>query len=296
MHGFRMRLTLPRQAFRVAQQKKRAFDRRNGIRKYLRSGRVPWTIGYSDYRNDVIHGLLKDPQALELFRSGGDLPASHGIGLDERVVEYPWVFSRLTSAPSHLFDAGSTLNFPNLLDLPVLKQKRIVIYTLAPESFSAMENVSYLFGDLRDTILRDSVFEEIVCISTLEHVGMDNTRIYTGDQRFHEHRTSDFRRVMTELRRLLAPGGRLLLTVPFGAYQDFGWLQQFDRTMLEDAIRVFNGRTIDLTVYRYLPTGWGRSNLDGCRDCEYHDPHGDVSNAADGAAAARSVACVHLER
>jgi hypothetical protein len=86
------------------------------------------------------------------------------------------------------------------------------------------------------------------------------------------------------------------LTVPFGTYQDLGWLQQFDRAMLEDAIRVFNGRTGDVTVYRYLPTGWERSDLDRCRDCEFHDPHGDASKAPDGAAAARSVACVQLER
>jgi ubiquinone/menaquinone biosynthesis C-methylase UbiE len=42
-------------------------------------------------------------------------------------------------------------------------------------------NISYVYGDLRNTILKDQCFDEIVCISTLEHIGMDNTMLYTKD-------------------------------------------------------------------------------------------------------------------
>ena len=272
------------------------FDRRNRVRRYLRTGRKPWTVGYSDFRDDIIRELLTDQRILDCFRNSEALPANHGIGLDERVVEYPWVFSRLINAPSYLLDAGSTLNHPYLLDLPILKKKTLVIYTLGPEWFSGEINVSYILGDLRKTVLNDSVFAEIVCISTLEHVGMDNTQIYTSDQRFREHRSLDYRQAMKELHRLLVPGGRLLLTVPFGTYQDLGWLQQCDRKMLEDAIRGFGGSLVDLTIYRYTATGWELSGLEECRDCEYQDRHGETSDASDKAAAARAVACVQLER
>ena len=212
------------------------------------------------------------------------------------MVEYPWVVSRLTDDAALLLDAGSALNHSYVLDLPILQNKTLVIYTLAPEWFSERPNVSHIFGDLRKTILNDSVFDEIVSISTLEHIGMDNTKIYTSDQRFHEHRCSDYRQVMREFHRLLAPGGRLLLTVPFGNFRDFGWLQQFDRELLEDAILAFKGTFVELTIFRYTTAGWVLSSVDDCRDCEYRDPHDPTDDPPDGAAAARAVACVQLER
>jgi len=58
---------------------------------------------------------------------------------------------------------------------------------------------------------------------------MDNTLAYTRDQRYNEVRTFDYRIVLGEFRRLLMPGGRLLLSVPYGKYQNCGWMQQFDQ-------------------------------------------------------------------
>src|SRR5207302_240768 len=59
----------------------------------------------------------------------------------------------------------------------------------------------------------------VVCISTLEHVGFDNT-VYgleaERDELGHE-------RALQELRRVLARGGRLLVTVPCGERQDLEW-------------------------------------------------------------------------
>src|SRR5213075_2022899 len=125
--------------------------------------------------------------------------------------EYPWVLSRLTNGPERLLDAGSTLNYPYLLDLPIVAAKTIVILTLATAHLEARPNVSYLFDDLRDTLLRDGIFDTIVCISTLEHIGLDNTRLYTADGRYAERDLSGFRPAIVELRRMLAPDGRFLL-------------------------------------------------------------------------------------
>ena len=43
-----------------------------------------------------------------------------------------------------------------------------------------------IYGDVRDTILKRECVDEIVCISTLEHIGMINTFIYSNDSRFNE--------------------------------------------------------------------------------------------------------------
>jgi hypothetical protein len=40
------------------------------------------------------------------------------------------------------------------------------------------------------------------------------------------------------MRRVLKPGGRLILSVPFGVYQNWGFFQQFDSDLLERAAEV----------------------------------------------------------
>ncbi len=207
--------------------------------QYLDSGRIPWSPGYKQYRIKLLQSAVRDVELLKTFKTESELPEGYGFGVDERIVEYPWILSRLDLACGYLLDAGSTLNYPYLVDLPTLVSKTIVIMTLAPEHMEKRANVSYLYDDLRDILIRDNVFETIVCISTLEHVGLDNTMIYTKNSNFKESSPHDYRQVMSELRRVLKPGGRLLLTVPFGRYQDLGWLQQFDIRGIEDIIKAF---------------------------------------------------------
>lgn len=213
------------------------------------------------------------------------------------MIEIPWVVSRLRNDAAFLLDAGSALNFEFILDLEGLRRKSIVIYTLAPElTSSPRANVSYVYGDLRNTILRDHLFEEIVCISTLEHVGMDNTLVYTDDQRYNETRPLDYRDALREFQRLLAPGGHLFLTVPYGKYQNCGWMQQFDHERLEDILAVFDGKTDDQAFYRYTSGGWILSDAAECAECEYFDFYARPKFDPDYAAAARAVACLMLSR
>lgn len=266
------------------------------VRKYVSSGRIPWTEGYSEYRSDFISDVLDDNALLDRFRQNQQLPPGYGVRLDERVVEYPWVLSRLVDGVTRLLDAGSTLNRSFLLELPILRKKSIVIYTLAPEGVIEQANVSYIYGDLRQTILKDEVFEEIVCISTLEHIGLDNTLIYTPDGRYKESQPFDYRDALCEFRRLLTPGGQMLVTIPYGRYQNCGWLQQFDRELLDDAIRAFDGTLLDQAFYRYTPGGWVLADAVDCVDCEYYDIHAQPNHDPDYAAAARAVACIQLIR
>ena len=264
--------------------------------RYLLGGRIPHTKGYLEYHHDFIRSVLQDSNILQRFRGNEQLPPGYGYRLDERAVEIPWVIVRLNARPTLLLDAGSALNFEFILKLDLLSNKTIVIYTLAPEHTLPHPNVSYIYGDLRNTILRDHLFDEIVCISTLEHIGMDNTLVYTQDQRYKEARFWDYQDVLREFQRLLVPGGRLFLTVPYGKYQSCGWMQQFDRARLNDAIRIFDGKLEDQAFYRYTPEGWILSNADECAECEYFDFYARSGFDPDYATAARAVACVVLSR
>ena len=258
---------------------------------YLAAGRAPWSTGYDVYRNAELARVVTDDALLDRFRENFPLPPAYGLGLDERIVEYPWVLSRLNAGPERLLDAGSTLNYPYLLNLPLLAAKTIVILTLASSHLEARPNVSYLFDDLRNALVRDAAIETIVCISTLEHIGLDNTRLYTSDGRYAERDLSGFRPAILEMVRMLAPGGRLLLTVPFGRAEDHGWLQQFDADGLDRIAEAFGAPPTERTFFRYHPKGWRLADAADCADASYFDVHAGGPPAPDGAAAARAVAC-----
>lgn len=257
---------------------------------YQINGRKAWATGYRDYKFKAIIDTLNNPDMMRLFRTARPLPAGFGVGIDERIIEYPWVLSRVDEAQS-ILDAGSVLNVRELLAHPILLGKRLVIYTLAPEGIISSPHVSYIYGDLRATILKSGQFDLIVCISTLEHIGMDNTLLYTSDRQYQESSDSDYLLVIDELKRLLTPQGKLLITVPYGRAQKLGWLQQFDRTGL-NAIEKRLGHLNRADFYKYTLHGWNISTQDACDDAIYYNIHADRSPQPDKAAAARAVACL----
>lgn len=288
-------LILPKWVRRALKRILREAIKRIRIGIYLLSGRKPWRMGYHEYKEELISNILKDEKKLSnWFGDGAKIPLNYGYRLDERIVEYPWLFSMLTKGKKVLLDAGSALNYRYLLDSPFLKERFIVIYTLAPEAAVMRNNISYKYGDLRDMSLKDETFDEIICISTLEHIGMDNTFLYTNDRRFKENYPEDYKKVIFEFRRLLKPGGRLFITVPYGRYENLGWLQQFDRSMVEQILNVFNGRHGKVSYYRYASNGWESSDAYSCSDCVYFDIHRQKEYSPDYVAAARAVACIEL--
>ena len=266
----------------------------NLIEQYLEGGQIPWSSGYKPYRMGLLQEVLRNEELLQTFWEGESLPENYGFGIDERIVEYPWVLSRLGQNQGRLLDAGSVLNYSYLLDLPQLETKSITIMTLDPEHLEKRNNVSYLYGDLRDILIRDNVFDYIVCISTLEHIGLDNTVFYTNEAKYKETKPQDYRKVMSELQRVLAPGGRLLLTVPFGLPQNFGWMQQIDSSGLIEIAKAFGAQPINTTFFQYLPQGWIISDEQACSECEYFNVHSTSEPASDRAAAARAVACLEF--
>ena len=260
----------------------------------MRSGQIPWKEGYEEYKQIVLRDVLNDRNSLDRFLHNRDLPPRYGFRIDERVIEYPWVLSRLGFANYLLLDAGSALNHQYIFDLPMLMGHSIVVYNLSQENTVRRSNVSYIYGDLRQTILKSECFDEIVCISTLEHVGMNNTYHYTNDPRYDEFRPDDYQGVIREFKRLLKPSGRLFITVPYGRYEYHGWLQQFDHKKIEKMLEVFEGLTRSIAYYKYLSDGWQISDAYECADCSYFDIHNKPDYEPDYVAAARAVACIEM--
>jgi SAM-dependent methyltransferase len=270
---------------------------------YLKSDRRPWRFGYHVYRNKYLAESISSPSTLEIFLKSNPLPSGYGFRLDARVVEIPWVLARVARRTGRLLDAGSSLNYDFVLTAPPLSNKKITIVTLSPEPTCLWKTgISYMFGDLRSLDFRDEWFDTIVCISTIEHVGMDNT-FYAGEVEMAKERNpEDFVLAVKELKRVLKPGGVLYITFPFGEYEDHGWFQQFDSKLLERLIEEFRPSHFNETIFRYDPDGWKLSDRTSCARCRffdvhqsrYFDPKSTLEYPPDYPAGERAVACLEL--
>ena len=253
---------------------------------------VPWEEHYVQSHQDFVAEVLDSPELIALFERGETLPKCYGIGLDERVIEYPWTFAQ--PLKGRALDAGSSLNHAHVLDRFRPRLGELQIVTLAPEDKSFPElGVSYVYADLRDLPFRDDYFNTIVSISTVDHIGMDNSQ-FGVEERMSDDPQGEARMAVAELSRVIAPGGVMILTVPYGRRENFGHTRQLDRTELDELIETAGPSDVSVMVYRYGEQGWQLSSLEEAADARFHDYLGNAGPTEDLAAAARGVACLKL--
>ena len=253
----------------------------------------PWSTGYSFYKFTYIKNVVE--KELGCFQKES-LPKGYGLGLDERVVEYPWVFSRLKTGEKIILDAGSSLNHWDILSLSCLQEREIYPTTLFYEGQYKRKNIIYRYEDLRELSFPDEYFDAVVCISTLEHVGMDNTCLYGTDERKKENAPDAYLQALRELKRVLKKGGTLYLTIPYGTYKNHQWFQVFDARMVGKLKREFSPTQICETYFKYEDRQWNYSNQDSCRQGYYFDIHQERQLSSDYLAASQSVVCLELKK
>ncbi|HVT00570.1 MAG TPA: methyltransferase domain-containing protein, partial [Solirubrobacterales bacterium] len=249
----------------------------------------PVTLAYDATHRALIASLLASKEWRGLFASGAELPPGLGIGYDERVVEYPWLFSR--GLRGRVLDAGSVLNHRHVVEAILEEVDELTITTLAPEpvAFISMA-VSYLFADLRELPLRDDWFDEVVCLSTLEHVGMD-TAVYGVDTGRAADPGEEAARALRELLRVTKPGGRIHLSVPFGRSEDLGWLRQLDRDEVGELFDRAGADRREETIFLFSSEGWRSATAAEAAEATYNSSPG---RAPDLAVAARAVLCATI--
>jgi hypothetical protein len=257
---------------------------------FMLAGRKPWARGYDVYKKKQILATITQGRY-----NNGQLDEHYGWRLDERIIEYPWLFSVLPAGPGNLLDAGSALNHEFLLNLEPLSSKKIFISTLEYEGRSfCHRGISHVFEDLRQCCYRDDYFDYVVSISTIEHIGLDNTFLYSSDASKKENDTQGYLLAIKEFKRVLKPGKTLYLTFPFGRYKNHGWFQIFDSVMLDLAIQEFSPTQVSETHFRYEPEGWRLSSREESKDCTYFDIHTQKNYDPDFAAASRAIVCVEM--
>jgi SAM-dependent methyltransferase len=253
--------------------------------------RRPFIPGYQTAKKNLIVSAID----AGLVKDGESLPSGYGIAMDERVVEYPWLFGKLGSNVGKMLDAGSALNHDYLLERPPLKGADLTIMTLAPEKRCYWyDGFSYVYGDLRHTLFADKSFDTVASISTIEHIGLDNTMLYTGNPADAENDESGFGLAVKEFKRILKPGGRCFISFPFGARANLGWYQVFDQTMVNKVVELFAPRAHQIDYFGYSKDGWQRSSPERLKDSTVYDVHTKQGWGEDRAASSRAVACLQL--
>ena len=141
-------------------------------------------------------------------------------GTDERVVEIPWVLSRLVPS-GRVLEVGYAYAEPVYLAGLLRAGVDLVGLDLADHDVEGMERIT---ADVRSIPLPDESVDQVLLVSTLEHVGADNTGYGLATEDDAGSRADALR----ELGRVLRPRGSLLVTVPLGEPGDHGWFRLDD--------------------------------------------------------------------
>ena len=207
------------------------------------------------------------------------LPVPYGRGLPERVVEL--LAARRSYRPGlRVLDVGHA---------HVMACHRDLLRTLpAPRDLTGIDIADPVYdaaelyarsvrGSVTAMEFPDASFDLVWCISALEHFGMDNSG-YTPDFVVDERMAE---RALEEMLRVLRPGGSLLLTLPFGRYENHGWFRNFDAAHLRGLLDPVRARTqVHELYFRHAsPGGWAAAEPEALRNVGYADQGNDGAAA-----------------
>jgi 2-polyprenyl-3-methyl-5-hydroxy-6-metoxy-1,4-benzoquinol methylase len=192
------------------------------------------------------------------------------VAITERILEHTFVHTRLPRPPARVLDMGCAESMASLEMASMGYQVVGVDLRRLPLEHPNFTQVQANLGDLP---FPDGAFDVVVCLSTVEHVGLG---WYTeGDA------TTDLKAIR-EAVRTLKPGGTFLLTVPFGRATITPLHRVYDRPQLDELLAPLTVREVAF----------------GVRDGEVWSLTDDEATAerADSAARVSAVALVVAEK
>jgi len=175
-----------------------------------------------------------------------------------RVMEYSWAFKNLVPLPARILDVGGVTSY---LTMALVKMGYEVysidirsegseywdpwVHPDAKEAWRRKEGFVFIQEDIRKTTLPTDFFDQILCISTLEHIGLaafDNAWIDVeeGD-----------RVGLEQMVRIVKPGGSILITTHYGDKDWRGWQHRvYDDARLNWLLRGFKVKKMEFATAR----------------------------------------------
>ena len=203
------------------------------------------------------------------FPSAVSLPYPCGVRLPERVVEL--LLARLSYGPGGLvLDVGHANSMECHRDMirSLPTPREITGIDMAEPVYDVRELYARsVRGDICATEFADDTFDLVWCISSLEHIGMDNSGYGEPDSG-----GATAERAMAEMLRITRPGGSVLVTVPYGKREDHGWFRNFDQETWQVLLDTVRDRAAAHELYfGHGQGGWGRVDAEDLRETGYFD-------------------------
>jgi len=218
-----------------------------------------------------------------------NLEFPYGIGQTERVVEIPWALSKYNGG-ARVLEVGCSFASENpeyiqgLQDLNIPELHGIDISSVEAPHFIKKT------ADIRESGYETGFFDFVLCISTLEHVGKDNTKYYQPVAELRRDQQKSLKpdaQALAEMFRVLASGGKLIVTVPFGRLIDYGWFTHYDSRAISRVFEATPLARISAEYFKYTEKGWMPCAAADLAQTGYGD---------NGAPAAAGLACFEITK
>ncbi|MBI4587563.1 MAG: class I SAM-dependent methyltransferase, partial [Candidatus Rokubacteria bacterium] len=171
---------------------------------------------------------------------------TRGLVTTERVVEYPFVFQNLERTMSPILDIGCCYS-----RLPIALASsgfRVVGVDVNPYP-DRHPNLRAVQGDAALLPFAAGSFGAVLAVSVIEHIGLGHYGDPTGG--------AGDRAAVGEIARVLRPGGRALITVPFGLALTDDFKRVYDPPRLCDLLAPLHTDRIEYAMSRdglWMPT------------------------------------------
>ena len=216
-----------------------------------------------EYQGALRSGWNQDPTSIRL-------PQPCGVNLPERVVEL--LLARLSYGPgASVLDVGhaNSMECHRAMVRSLPEPRWLTGIDMAAPVYDVSELYARsVRGDICATEFADDTFDLVWCISSLEHIGMDNSGYGETDSG-----ESTAERALAEMLRVARPGGSVLVTVPYGRYEDHGWFRNLDERTWQDLLEPLRERASIHELYfgHEAGTGWARVDAEDLAHVGYRD-------------------------